>query len=374
MAAIELEAAYELPVPLMIDSDLFGREFPIALGGLDGTLLMPNLTWHGREPVMGAPSLRAASESAPRWLRPEAVRFFWGATHTQWSDTHLVTAGTLITVGLRFVDVPDDNVAYGESRYGRGAPTGPTVDALFESIGPWFDAFSIWVAVLTRQDMDVDAPLQALRGRGHGLSVWAIDGGVWSHLIHAESSVIHLQDADMLTLATVQRILGLVERGEVPPAGHLPLVSARAAMIRGQYRRAVIEAATAAELALNRLFEQKLARLPKVSRQALLDEQRTLGLLEPLVRNMTGDVRLPADMKANLVTPRNRAMHSNQQPTSQVAARALAIAAEGAVALSEGRARQYWIAPGRPCAQRDQASFSKASRTRSCTRRSAVIA
>jgi hypothetical protein len=73
-----------------------------------------------------------------------------------------------------------------------------------------------------------------------------------------------------------------------------------------QWRASVLEAGTAAELALTMLIDSYLANAPAAARQALLDSYRTLGNRARLFRRLGG--RLPSDFES-LVRSRNMAAH-----------------------------------------------------------------
>jgi hypothetical protein len=61
VTTIELEATYELPRSIKVRGDVFGRERPIKLAGLDGVLLLPNLR-SGRDSAVVVAPLVAGSD------------------------------------------------------------------------------------------------------------------------------------------------------------------------------------------------------------------------------------------------------------------------------------------------------------------------
>ncbi len=93
----------------------------------------------------------------------------------------------------------------------------------------------------------------------------------------------------------------------------------------GDYRRAVIDAGTAAELAVTEILDQDLATTDSVLRDALIDRSRTLEGRAKLMKDL-GAGSVPETFKNDLQVPRNKAAHGGVPQTLADATKALAVA------------------------------------------------
>jgi hypothetical protein len=131
---------------------------------------------------------------------------------------------------------------------------------------------------------------------------------VWNPApIHATMSPINA-----LTREMWQGILGAASDGRQPPTEYLLLRDSFAANRRGQGRRAVLDAATAAELALTRLLDQELAAGRQDLATYVKDQSKQIG---GRIRALTAlGIQIPGGGKNNqlvmehLAAPRNKAM------------------------------------------------------------------
>lgn len=98
--------------------------------------------------------------------------------------------------------------------------------------------------------------------------------------------------------------------GHPPELAWLLLRDARALSAVGQHRRAIIDAATAAELAITRMLDTLLDRLDAEECEALRKKHQTLGGKIELVESRIRP--LPADLYENLVARRNDAVHEGR--------------------------------------------------------------
>jgi hypothetical protein len=128
----------------------------------------------------------------------------------------------------------------------------------------------------------------------------------------------------------VQRLLTIAgdSTGPLMPPVEWELINdARAAIEVGHHRRAVIEAGTAAELALTGLIQQVLSEVqPPGVPKALLDRYKTLGSLAELYGRLGRE--LPKDFHRAVVNPRNDATHDGYKPTENQARDAVIASAE----------------------------------------------
>jgi hypothetical protein len=129
------------------------------------------------------------------------------------------------------------------------------------------------------------------------------------------------RSAGTLTSLGLQACLDAVARGQAPPAERLHLSDARALHNDGQWRRAVIDAATAAEVAITSWLDKRLSSAEPEVKTALLSTPLTLGRLHRLYTQLGGE--LPPAFERNVVTPRNHAAHRGMPLTQEESAAAV---------------------------------------------------
>jgi hypothetical protein len=110
--------------------------------------------------------------------------------------------------------------------------------------------------------------------------------------------------------------------GEEPPPAVALMAAARTALLTGLFRAAVVDAATAAEIALSAALWERLSTdaSPEIAR-ALLDATRTFGARIDLATKVGIDV--PPKIRDELLPARNRAVHAGTTPTALSAHRAV---------------------------------------------------
>ena len=119
----------------------------------------------------------------------------------------------------------------------------------------------------------------------------------------------------------------LTASGDRPPDEWLLIAEARSLINAGDYRRAVIDAGTAAELAMTEILDQYFASTETDIRDAILSRSRTLEGRATLIKELRA-AQIPPDFTAGLKTPRNRAAHGGELPTRDAAVKAVRIATE----------------------------------------------
>jgi hypothetical protein len=194
------------------------------------------------------------------------------------------------------------------------------------------------VSVATLQDVTPHSPLKSVSSTGEGLLLWAIVGDDATSARGVEQLTVYgRQGIDALDPSLWRRVLYKVAARETPPLAHLFLRDARAELHRGHHRRAVIEAGTAAEIALNELLNQELQTAPPNIRGAFLASRRwTLEALHKTLPSL--GVALPNRFQSHLMEPRNRAVHAGAVPVGNAAADAIMVATQ-AIELISPRAK-----------------------------------
>jgi hypothetical protein len=184
---------------------------------------------------------------------------------------------------------------------------GPQLD---NALSPWWDALSSWVEVVTGQDL---ANLGDRRPkRPQTFHLW---GGNADGTMRPLAMLFHgtpFPQAAALTSHGLQGCLSAVARGKAAPPERLHLSDARSLHNDGQWRSAVIDAATAAEVGITSWIDSNAEPDVKAS---LLKNPRTLGGLHRLYTDLGGT--LPDDFQEVVVNPRNDAAHRGMSLTPE---------------------------------------------------------
>jgi hypothetical protein len=156
---------------------------------------------------------------------------------------------------------------------------GPTYDhkswftsehQLAQYINKWFNDVRTWTEVLTGQDLDPNHRVYDAEAVGAGLTFIEPphDGALALTLTTPRVRPLRAQEW--------AAILGLVRDGSEPPLEEVLSRDARAAHRRTAHRRAIIDAATAFEIALGRHVRNHADQLPARQRERI-SERTALG-------------------------------------------------------------------------------------------------
>jgi hypothetical protein len=315
-------AVYRLPFPIGLTGQCDGIAVATKLGGITGRVVLPRLEWKDDYVFVEPPRVRGLSSRMVQTAERDELGG-WGQIHAYERKTRAVTWSAEMIV-LCFSQIPTRKFSYGAYIQGRGAPEGKPVDALFDAINGWSRSLADWVEVFKDQDCGRVGTLTSVTARGQGLSVWTREGSIDSGVPALSHHITFVsRDREMVDPAAWRRILRMVEGGTRIPDEHRLVADARAWLRRNEYRRAVIDAGTVAELALTRLMDNAIEPVPKPIRKRLSAEHRPLGRLIELVGHSTG---VPmTDLRA-LVQVRNQAVHANASAERREAAGVVATA------------------------------------------------
>lgn len=179
---------------------------------------------------------------------------------------------------------------------------GPRLD---DVLAPWWDALSSWIEVITSQDLAAAGQRRPTRPQTFHLWSGNPDGTMRPLAMMLRGT--GYPTTDVLTSDGLRACLSAVARGEAPAPERLHLSDARSLHNDGQWRRAVIDAATAAEVAITSWLDKRLDAAEPVVKESLMDPPPTLGRLHRLYTRLGG--ALPSDFDRRLVRPRNHAAH-----------------------------------------------------------------
>jgi hypothetical protein len=219
-------------------------------------------------------------------------------------DVSLVTVTRL---AMRF-PLPDD----------RPASTAQAAEHLFGSICSWSEMLSNWVKVAALGDLPLD-PVTLLPSdwiEEHcGLRLQHVDqaGNETTQLARPLWNIGGVVRVKSLDERTWWAVVERVNAGVDPPAERLLLSDAWAQLEQESMRRAVLDAATAAEIALTQILDHQLRGLPPAVANLIRREARQLG---PLARAL-GALGVDLPEVQELAEVRNQAIHRGRHPSPE---------------------------------------------------------
>lgn len=281
-------AIYELPVPIWVSCAALSGTYPSGCSRVQFDVVMPQ----ERDPVGGPPVIDGIE--VPETLDGELVE--WTTEYAAWIPEEFQPATALRRIVITAVEASTDAATSGH---------GPDRQ-LGECIELWFDQVRSWVEILTGQDLDPGHRVYDAETVGAGLAFIAPphEGGLGLRL-----TTRHLQP---VSGDEWRGILAAVRDGKEPPLEYLLTRDANAAFARGFYRRAVIDAATALEIALVRILDEKLEELPERQRKRL--QGATLGRSIDIANASGFEFDVPFEDLKRLNNARIDAVHRAQAP------------------------------------------------------------
>ncbi len=298
-----IEAALSLPERLRVKAAVLGTTVATRIAGEAVSLTFP-------VPVAGHPgALDAAPDPRGRSLAAvvaDAVRYEWGFESSP--GQYMVGA-----MRLSFLGTPTST---------RDSADYPEFPVIAHGFFDWFDISYVWLCAWLRlpsrlPDHDRGTSVHLPRADG---SLAGMGGTLRMTLIGGAPAATRSQVASAFTLAA---------RGARLPVEHQLLMDARNALWAGDYRRAVIDAGTASEVALASAITVGLQGKRVASEfieQAIKAANGVVGLLElyislgyklPVSKNKVGD---------RLANKRNDAAHAGREPTDVETRGALEVA------------------------------------------------
>jgi len=178
---------------------------------------------------------------------------------------------------------------------------------LAEYVNKWFDNVRTWVEVVTGQDLDPSHRVYDAEAVGAGLTFIEPphDGAVG--LMITTPHILPLRATEWA------HILGFVRDGKQPPLEEMLSRDARAAHRRNANRRAIIDAATALEIALGRHVRGLADQLPEEQRNRI-NERTALGGYIAIAEHSDLQFAVPIDRLRWLNNLRNDAAHRGAAP------------------------------------------------------------
>lgn len=290
----------ELSPSLYCASEVLGKSFKIKIGGCDGDIILPSLPdWkeETKEPwrLPLTPPL-----PAKKWKRGEKP-IYWGDITTY--SPHKVSdiRANVKHILLEF-QVPQDGFE-------------DTCQEIYQGFKGWIELFKKYIVLITTQ------------GTRKGLIV--SDGIEGFELLTKEKDDLHRippkknpteiiiqsHKDTSLHIDHIKKACFLASQQLQPRLEYEMLLEAYSARKDGDYRKAVIEAATALEICLTEgLLEEFEVKGAKTYGELLLKQYRTLGGRLKLVKLL--NIEIPnKNYEELIVVPRNKLVHQAKFPT-----------------------------------------------------------
>lgn len=238
-----------------------------------------------------------------------------GSAPMGWHSRELVEGSQSVLVNRLLVRVHAQAPSPAQAGVPSIASAEDASNVVVEGIDQWYRIVRAWIEVYTTQDLDHETPRWEAEVQGAGLATFHPDGTRFPAPGRFRVTMIEEPPVSPELLAKAFFKAGA---GELPPLHYLLLRDARAAWHRGHWRRAVIDACTACEVAMAPLRRSEGA------------PAKTTGGLGPLLKALEADGTLPPKLTAALRTHvgrvRNAAVHEAANPSCDEAAQALRVA------------------------------------------------
>ncbi|MGC5023065.1 hypothetical protein [Micromonospora sp. DT47] len=286
---MEVRAIFELPVHIWVMCDALDASYPTGYDKLRFNVVMPD----DRSPVGGPPPVPGV-ESRPELVGEQVV---WVQEYGAHIPESLRPATALHRLAVTDVEGPSyDHVSWFTPEH-----------QLAEYINKWFNDVRTWTEIVTGQDLDPNHRVYDAESVGAGLTFIEPphDGALGLTITTPRVLPLRAQEwAD---------ILGFVRDGKEPPLEEVLSRDARAAHRRDANRRAIIDAATALEIALGRHVRSHADQLPEEQR-GRISERTALGGYIAIAEDSGIQLAVPVDRLRWLNNLRNDAAHRGAAP------------------------------------------------------------
>jgi hypothetical protein len=200
------------------------------------------------------------------------------------------------------------------------------VEDFLSELEDWWTRFTSWVGILTSQDFVVLGGYPGAVTRAGSVSIWTSDSQQRVEMRYPTRD--HRIKISPLELHDLKACVTATGNQGVPPAEWLFIRDARSHLDAGQNRRAVIDAATAAEIAMTTLIDKYLAtaNTDELVRTALTERYKALEGRTQLLKRLRSE--LPKRLQHDLIEPRNDATHAGYPLTDAQARTAVDMAVD----------------------------------------------
>jgi hypothetical protein len=251
-----LQGTYLLPHGVILDARLTRdpKEFPIRVGTIAGSASLPELRpgAFGRPRLVTPPLTRLGR--SPGWSDGRGPSTRWGTP----LDLDRLDDDGAVFVALLAMRFPLPTA--------RTSSVGELAEQLYESMGPWSRRLTDWPDVVFDRSRLVRTTTTLVpreTARRHGLTLERVDtaGSKTAEPPPPQPDPLEFEALQGVEEGDWRSILDRVSTSVEPPIERLLLRDARLELEQDP-RRAVLDAGTAAELALTRMLDDQLRGLP----------------------------------------------------------------------------------------------------------------
>lgn len=288
MIPISLYCTINLDPPIICVSDALGVSIPITVGGVSGSLEMPNLPDWSQDPHDPLRMPLKPPQHAETWKQGDE-RMQWGFPFTYPSADARVSR-----VLLHFQSTSEN--------------LHEAATAIDRDIPKWYANFIDYFELVTKQRREPSMKIFD-RLQNIDLFYWGSDRKPHRPSKNCTSVEIYEKSRDRhLTQKTLETVCSLASSAKSVSLEHRIQLEAYRAIYQDDYRKAIIETAVAAELAITIGLRRRFESDQVVYGNKLLKKFRMLGGRFELARIV--GLELPArDWKKDLIEPRNSVIH-----------------------------------------------------------------
>ncbi|MGF7238895.1 MAG: hypothetical protein ACQSGP_28660 [Frankia sp.] len=318
-----LEGVFRLPARVLLKVEALEFRVPVRIGTTNVLITTPGVQPNATNTLeLVAPKMTALPPGVDRPARYGENGIVWGRI-VNWANDQPQANDSdayigAVTISRLLSEVGEETEALAEEN-GRD---------LHERIDSWWRLVADWIEVLAGQDLDpVSRP-------GHELDLWFRHGGRGGTVNCPQPFSITGRLDTGLTRKTWQGVLHAASEGRPPPIEYLLLRDCLTASRRKERRRAVLDAATAAEMALSRLLDQELSGERPESTAYIGDPGKHIRERVDAIAKL--GAKSPNQLIRDLAELRNRAVHGGVEPGVETT-RAVLDLAESVVELAVPR-------------------------------------
>ncbi|MEE6140421.1 hypothetical protein SKC41_29425 [Mycobacterium sp. 050128] len=307
MAPVEtrvVEGYYECPVQFTVDIAALEVEYSAVVAGEALILRLPSADGVSRShDELSGPPWHYSEREDLLSSRPEMAPF-WGRIVKWTEDFSTPKAANIRRIGISLaVDGDDDSVR-------------DTGRRIAEAMSAWWVAVSAWVEVLHGQDLSRLGPVEP-GIKFSGTTLWSRLYTLHSHPVR-DGAILPVGSSSFgvvwpnYTSIDARQLQLCIDHAQLhgpPPAEWLLIRDANSLCMGQDYRRAVLDAGLAAELAVTILIRTHLAAASHPDIDGELRAHSMLGRLCGYWTRECGGT-LPLDYRTRLIERRNAATHA----------------------------------------------------------------
>ena len=285
----QLYGIVKLDPHIVCSKEVLGSSVPIVVGGVPGKLEFPHA------PDWSVPSKDRLRDP----LRPPDVAQSWKSgdkpMHWGWPVSSPSCVSEVERMLLRF-ELPESEMHHSATRVHHG-------------YGRWWLLFNDYIELITRQGISQGVQVEGDTSN-FDLFRWGVDGKQERPYEKAPDSVVIWESGNDVSLTPVQltRVADLASASTDLAIELKVQLEAYRALGAGDYRKAIIETAVAAEVVLTNLIRSNLLSAQIGYAEKLLEKFSMLGRRLEFARIV--GIPLPQlDFKLKLIDPRNNVVH-----------------------------------------------------------------